>query len=242
MPCTLSILTNVFTGEGERARAIGIWSGTAGLGVAIGPILGGFLLGPLLVGVGLPHQRPDRPGRSRGLRIPRPQLEEPHDPGGRIRSAPCCRSSGIGLLLWGIIEAPNRTWTSPLILAALVGAAAIIGLFVVWERRSDHPMLPMQFFGNRRYSAAIAALALVLFALLGLFFLVTQYLQFSLGFSPLETGLGHRAGRPGPAGGGAVIGDAVPAIRHQGGGGRWPGLDRRGARAPVRGPPCTAPT
>ncbi len=189
MPCTLSILTNVFTGEGERARAIGIWSGTAGLGVAIGPILGGFLLVHYWWGsvflinvpialVGLvasaflvPNSRSPRPRRS--------------DPIGAVLSV-----VGLGMLLWGIIEAPSRTWSSPLIIAALAGSAAIIGLFVVWERHTDHPMLPMRFFGNRRYSAAIAALALVLFALLGLFFLVTQYLQFSLGFSPLRTGLG----------------------------------------------------
>ena len=95
---------------------------------------------------------------------------------------------GIGLLLWGIIEAPNRTWTSPLIVGPLAASLVTLTLFVVWERRSDHPMLPLDFFANRRYSAAIASLALLLFALLGLFFLFTQYLQFSLGFSPLQTG------------------------------------------------------
>ena len=95
---------------------------------------------------------------------------------------------GIGLLLWAIIEAPNRTWTSPLIVGPLAASLVILTLFVVWERRSDHPMLPLAFFANRRYSAAIASLALLLFALLGLFFLFTQYLQFSLGFSPLQTG------------------------------------------------------
>ena len=95
---------------------------------------------------------------------------------------------GIGLLLWGIIEAPIRTWTSPLIVGPLTASVVIIALFVVWERNIDHPMLPLEIFANRRYSAAIASLALLLFALLGLFFLFTQYLQFSLGFSPLETG------------------------------------------------------
>ena len=189
MPCTLSILTNVFTGEGERARAIGIWSATAGLGVAIGPILGGFLLvhywwgSVFLINVPIavaglvasaflvPNSRSPSPRRP--------------DPIGALLSI-----AGLGALLWGIIEAPNRTWTSPPILAALAGSAVLIALFVLWERHSDHPMLPLQFFGHRRYTAAIASLALVLFALLGLFFLVTQYLQFSLGFSPLRTGLG----------------------------------------------------
>ncbi len=69
-------------------------------------------------------------------------------------------------------------------------SAIIIGCFVVWERRIDHPMLPLQFFRKRRYTAAIASLALVLFALLGMFFLMTQYLQFCLGFTPIQTGLG----------------------------------------------------
>jgi hypothetical protein len=96
---------------------------------------------------------------------------------------------GLGLLLWGIIEATNRSWTSPLVIAALIGSAVILSGFVIWERRSDHPMLPMRFFRRRRYSAAIASLALVLFALLGMFFVMTQYLQFCLGFSPLKTGL-----------------------------------------------------
>ena len=189
MPCTLSILTAVFTSERDRSQAIGIWSGTAGLGLAIGPILGGFLLvhywwgSVFLVNV---------PIAAAGLvaaafLVPNSKSPEskPSDPVGAGLSI-----VGLGLLLWGIIEAPNRTWTSPLILAALAGSAVVIGLFVLWERHVAHPMLPLRFFADRRYSAAIASLALVLFALLGLFFLITQYLQFSLGFSPLETGLG----------------------------------------------------
>jgi hypothetical protein len=96
---------------------------------------------------------------------------------------------GGGSLLWGIIEAPSRGWSSPVIVGALTAAAVLIVAFVVWERRIDHPMLPLRFFSNRRYSVAIAALALVLFALLGMFFLMTQYLQFVLSYSPLEAGV-----------------------------------------------------
>jgi hypothetical protein len=76
-----------------------------------------------------------------------------------------------------------------LIEGALVAAAVLIAVFVVWERRIDHPMLPLRFFASRRYSVAIAALALVLFALLGMFFVMTQYLQFVLGYTPLEAGV-----------------------------------------------------
>ena len=188
MPCTLSILTNVFTADRDRARAIGIWSGSAGLGVAIGPMLGGFLLvhfwwgsvflinvpiavaGLIATAFLVPNSRSPSPRRP--------------DPLGAALSI-----VGIGLLLWGIIEAPDRTWTSPFVVGALAGSVVVIGFFVAWERRIDHPLLPLEFFGNRRYSAAIASLALLLFALLGLFFLFTQYLQFCLGFSPLKTGL-----------------------------------------------------
>ena len=188
MPCTLSILTNVFAAERERAAAIGIWSATAGLGVAVGPILGGillvhfwwgsvFLINVPIAALGLlasvflvPNSKNPAAKRS--------------DPMGAVLSI-----AGFSLLLWGIIEAPDRTWTSPLVLGAFALSAAVLTAFVVWERRSTHPMLPMRFFRSRRYSAAIGSLAMVLFALLGMFFLLTQYLQFFLGFSPLRTGV-----------------------------------------------------
>ncbi len=188
MPCTLSILTNVFTTERDRVRAIGIWSGSTGLGVAFGPILGGFLLAHFWWGsVFLVNVPIALIGLMAAIWLV-PNSKNPSsthpDPLGAGLSI-----LGLGLLLWGIIEAPGRGWSSPLIIGALTGASLTIAVFVIWERRVDHPMLPMRFFSNRRYSAAIAALALVLFALLGLFFLMTQYLQFVLGFSPLEAGL-----------------------------------------------------
>lgn len=186
MPCTLSILTNVFSTD--RGRAIGIWSATAGLGVAIGPILGGFLLvhywwgsvflinvpiavmGALAAIFLVPN--------SRNVQAKKP------DPVGVLLSI-----LGFGLLLWAIIEAPGRTWGAPPIVGALAGSVALIAGFIVWEHRRTDPMLPVSFFRRRRYSAAIASLALVLFALLGLLFLMTQYLQFVLGFSAFRAGL-----------------------------------------------------
>ena len=143
MPSTLSILTNVFTADRERARAIGIWSGAAGLGVAIGPMLGGFLLvhfwwgSVFLINV---------PVALIGLiatafLVPNsksPNARQP-DPLGAVLSV-----IGVGLLLWGIIEAPNRTWTSPIILGPLAACVVVIVLFVAWERSIDHPMLPLE--------------------------------------------------------------------------------------------------
>jgi EmrB/QacA subfamily drug resistance transporter len=188
MPCTLSILTNVFSADRDRGRAIGIWSATAGIGVAIGPILGGFLLvhywwgsvflinvpiaavGALAAVFLVPNSR-------------NAQAKKP-DPVGMLLSV-----LGFGLLLWAIIQAPGWTWGAPPIVGALAASAALIAGFVVWERSLADPMLPVSFFRNRRYSAAIASLALVIFALLGLLFLMTQYLQFVLAFSAFRAGL-----------------------------------------------------
>ena len=188
MPSTLSILTNVFTAEKERARSIGIWSGTAGLGVAIGPMFGGWLLvhfwwgSVFLVNV---------PIAVAGVVASIWLIPDSRDPVARPLDVPGALLStvGLALLLWGIIEAPSRSWTSPVVMAALAGAVAVITAFVLWERHTDHPMLPLEFFRMRRFSAAISSLAMVLFALLGMFFLVTQYLQFALGYDPLQTGL-----------------------------------------------------
>jgi EmrB/QacA subfamily drug resistance transporter len=188
MPCTLSILTNVFAAERDRVRAIGIWSGTTGLGVALGPILGGvllshywwgsvFLINVPIAAIGLvatiwlvPNSKNVHSARPDALGAGLSML-------------------GLGLLLWGIIEAPNRGWSSAPITGSLAGAVVLIIAFIAWERRIDHPMLPLRFFSSRRYSVAISALSLVLFALLGMFFLMTQYLQFDLGYTPLEAGV-----------------------------------------------------
>jgi len=188
MPCTLSILTNVFSTDRDRGRAIGIWSATAGLGVAIGPILGGFLLvhywwgSVFLINVPIAALG----GLAAIFLVPnsRNPRAKPLDPVGMLLSI-----LGFGLLLWAIIEAPSRTWTAPPVLGALAASAALIAGFIIWEHRRTDPMLPVSFFRSRRYSAAIASLALVLFALMGLLFLMTQYLQFVLGLSAFQAGL-----------------------------------------------------
>ncbi len=188
MPCTLSILTNVFTGERDRVRAIGIWSGTMGIGVALGPILGGVLLAHFWWGsVFLINVPIAFAGLIASIWLvpnsKNPSSMRPDAVGSFVSML------GLGLFLWGVIEAPNRGWTSPLIIGSLLAGGAFLTGFVIWERRIDHPMLPLRFFANRRYSVAIGALALVLFSLIGMFFLMTQYLQFDLGYSPLEAGL-----------------------------------------------------
>ncbi len=188
MPSTLSVLTNVFTDARERAQAIGIWSGTTGLGVAVGPVAGGWLLAHywwgsvFLVNV---------PICALGLVFMLWLVPNSRDPGAKQSDVvgAILSTGGMGLLLWGIIDAPSATWTSPRVLAALGAGAAVLGGFVVWERRSGHPMLELSLFRSRRFTAAIIAMGLVIFALMGGLFLLTQFLQFSLGYSAFGTGL-----------------------------------------------------
>jgi EmrB/QacA subfamily drug resistance transporter len=188
MPSTLSILTNTFSEARDRSRAIGVWSGTTGLGVAIGPVAGGWLLDHFWWGsVFLVNVPIALLGFIAALWIV-PNSKDPStkaaDPVGAGLSI-----LGMGLLLWGIIEAPDRSWTSPAILGSIGAAVAVLAVFWVWEKRSSHPMLQVSFFSSRRFSAAMGAMGLVMFALMGGLFLLTQYLQFSLGYTPLQTGL-----------------------------------------------------
>ncbi|HUC04154.1 MAG TPA: DHA2 family efflux MFS transporter permease subunit [Acidimicrobiales bacterium] len=188
MPSTLSILTNVFVDGRDRAKAIGIWSGTTGLGVAVGPVAGGWLLAHFWWGSVFLVNVPIALGGALAALALVPNSKDQHalraDPVGSALSI-----AAMGLLLWGIIEAPTDGWTSSSVLGALCGAAVVLAVFVTWEARSSHPMLRMAFFANHRFSVAISSMGFVIFALMGALFLLTQYLQFSLGLSALETGL-----------------------------------------------------
>ena len=188
IPAGLSILDNVFRDPRERARAVGIWGGTIGVGLAIGPLAGGLLLArfwwgsvffvnvPILIAGGIAAVRllPE----SRNARAARP------DPVGSLLSV-----LGLGLLLWAIIEAPTKGWTSAAVLAVGGAGLAMLGAFVAWEARITHPMLQLGFFRSRRFSAAVGAVALGMFSLFGAVFVLTQFLQFDLGFSPLQAGV-----------------------------------------------------
>jgi EmrB/QacA subfamily drug resistance transporter len=187
-PATLSLLTNVFTKRRERARAIGLWGATTGVGIAVGPIVGGWLLerfswssvfyalvpiaalGALLVAVAVPTSRdPEAP---------------PADRAGLILS-----STGMALLVYTIIEAPNHGWGSARTVAGLGGAAAVLAAFVAWERRARAPMLDVALFRNPRFSAASGAVTITFFSLMGFIFLVTLYFQFLKGYGAFSTGL-----------------------------------------------------
>jgi len=187
MPSTLSILTATFPPH-ERPKAIGIWAGVSGIGIAIGPVTGGWLLehadwGAIFL-VNLPFV-------AFALLAGRWLVPESADPAAPRLDLPGFGLSIVGLtaLVWAIIEAPSQGWTSPATLAGFGIAMAALGAFATWELRFSHPMLDFRLFRNPRFSGASAAITLIFFALFGTIFLLTQFLQAVLGYSALEAGL-----------------------------------------------------
>jgi EmrB/QacA subfamily drug resistance transporter len=186
MPSTLSLLTSVFPPK-ERSGAIAVWTGFAGAGGVIGTLIGGLVLNSfwwgsvffvsvpiavlalILVTVMCPSSKEDAVRKL--------------DPIGAALSV-----LGFGALLYGIIEGPEKGWTSVHALGAF--ALAIIGLvgFVLWEKRVTEPMLDMKFFAIRRFAIGAVGVTFVFLAMFAMFFLIAQYLQSVRGYSPLRSG------------------------------------------------------
>jgi EmrB/QacA subfamily drug resistance transporter len=187
MPATLSVIIDVFPRK-ERVKAIGIWAGVAHLGIPLGPVLGGWLLErywwgsvflinvPIVVAVLVagwllvPESRHPSPPRVDLL--------------GMVLS-----TASLASFLYAIIEAPESGWLGGEVIAGL-GLALIAGIgFIGHERRVPEPMLDLRLFGNARLKWGTIAITLAMFALAGLTFDLTQFLQFVKGYSPLEAGL-----------------------------------------------------
>ena len=187
-PATLSLISNVFTGRAERARAIGLWGAIGGVAIALGPIVGGWLLehfswssifvamgpvaaaGILLAAAAVPASKAPQGGRL--------------DLGGLLLS-----TAAAGLLVFTIIEAPAYGWGSARSVAGFAAAATLGALFTWRERRAEHPMLDIRLFRNMRFTAASASVTVSFFTLFGFIFLMTQYFQFIRGYGPLSTGV-----------------------------------------------------
>ncbi|TML12140.1 MAG: DHA2 family efflux MFS transporter permease subunit [Actinobacteria bacterium] len=188
MPATLSILTNVFTDARERAIAIALWSAVAGVAVALGPVSGGFLLEHFWWGSVFIINAPVVVVALVAGRMLVPTSRDPAAP--RIDWGGAALSIvGLTALVWAIIEAPERGWTSSAVVAGFALAIVVLAAFARWELRRDEPMLDLRFFTNPRFTAASAAITLIAFALFGFIFMATQYLQFILGYSALSAGV-----------------------------------------------------
>lgn len=187
-PSTLSILTNVFTDRRQRASAIGIWGATTGLAVAAAPMVGGWLLEHFWWGSVFLAMAPLAAVALVLVAVVVPRSRDPHTPPvdkpGLVLS-----TAGLAVLVFSIIEAPERGWLSARTLGGFAAVVALLGVFVVWERRQAHPMLDVTLFRSPRFSAASGAVAVAFFALFGFIFLVTQYMQLLRGYTPLQTGV-----------------------------------------------------
>ena len=187
MPATLSIITDVFPRE-ERGRAIGIWAGVAGLGIGIGPVVGGALLENFWWGSVFLINIPIVIGALVLGYFLVPASRDPESTPLDLKGA-ATSMVAISALVFGIIEGPSDGWTSGLVLTAF-GLTLVFGLaFVYFESRTDHPMLNLDYFKNRRFSGGATAISIAFFSLFGVIFLLTQYLQFVQGYSALEAGL-----------------------------------------------------
>ena len=187
-PATLSLLTNVFTERRERARAIGLWGAVGGAAIALGPIVGGWLLAHFSWGSIFIAMAPVAAVAAAGaaLAVPAsrsPEAARPDVPGLVLSSAT------MALLVFTIIEAPGYGWTAARTLAGFAVSAALLAAFIGAEARAAHPMLDVRIFRDRRFSAASAAVTVSFFTLLGFIFLITQYFQFVREYSALSAGV-----------------------------------------------------
>jgi MFS transporter, DHA2 family, multidrug resistance protein len=187
MPATLSLLTTIFPPH-ERRKAIALWAGFAGAGGALGPIVSGALLESYWWGSAVLVNVPIVALVLLAVAVFSPTSRDPEvtplDPVGALLSL-----VGLGALVYGIIEGPERGWTDGLVMTAYALAAVGLAGFVLWERRTAHPMLPLGLFRDRRMSVGSAVVTVAFFVMFGLFFLFTMYLQFVRGYSPLSAGL-----------------------------------------------------
>jgi DHA2 family multidrug resistance protein-like MFS transporter len=159
MPNTLSTITNIFP-EKERAKAIGIWAGLNGLGIVLGPIIGGFMVQhfnwnsiffinipvvivALILGqFFVPDTRDDKPRKLDIL--------------GNLLSL-----AGLAMLIYGLNTGGSRGWTDALVLGTIISSVVLIGLFIFWERRASQPLLDLGFFGIRDFLRVLASSSLL---------------------------------------------------------------------------------
>ncbi len=187
MPSTLSILTNVFPAH-ERPKAIAVWAGISGGGAAIGPIASGWLLEHFYWGsvflINVPFIAVAMVAGAILLPKSKDSENQPLDVPGALLSI-----VGLSSLVYAIIEGPHHGWLSTESLLTFAGSGLALGLFAVRELRTRYPMLDLKLFSDRRFSVASAGMSLTFFAMFGTFFLMAQYLQLVLDYSPFESGL-----------------------------------------------------
>ena len=187
-PTTLSLITNIFADPVKRAKAIGLWAAMVGVGVAAGPISGGWLLEHFSWGsvfmVNVPVAAVAIIGGVLFVPTSRDPAAPKVDVPGLILS-----SIGITALVYTVIEAPNWGWGSVHTAAGFAVAVVVLAAFALWERHTPHPMLDVSVFTNRRFSGGSLAVTAGFLTLFGFIFVITQYFQFIKSYSAFETGV-----------------------------------------------------
>lgn len=187
-PTTLGLITNIFTDPVTRAKAIGLWAAMVGVGVAVGPISGGWLLEHFWWGAIFMVNIPIAAVAILGGILFVPTSRDPAAPRvdvpGLILSA-----AGVTALVYTVIEAPTWGWTSTRAALGFAAAAALLVGFALVERRSTHPMLDVTVFANRRFSGGSLAVTAGFLTLFGFIFVITQYFQFIKEYSAFQSGV-----------------------------------------------------
>jgi EmrB/QacA subfamily drug resistance transporter len=187
-PSTLSLLVNVFVERRDRALAIGLWGATTGIGIATGPIVGGWLLEHFWWGSIFAFLGAIAVAIVALVALAVPTSKDPAAPSLDVPGL-ALSATGMTVLILGVIEAPDWGWRSPAALATIAAGVLLLAVFVLVERRVRYPMVDIALFRNPRFTAASASVAISFFALQGFIFLITQYFQFVKDYSPLGTGV-----------------------------------------------------
>jgi EmrB/QacA subfamily drug resistance transporter len=185
MPLTLTLLASVTAPE-KRGMALGIWGAMAGLGVALGPVIGGAITQSaswqwifwINVPVGillLPVVALVRESRGGAGKL---------DPVGVLLA-----TAGLFGVTFGLVRGNGHGWTSPQVLTALVAGGLLVIAFVAWQNRARNPMVPLEMFRDRGFSVVNGVALVMAFGMFGSVFLGAQYMQTVLGYSPLEAGV-----------------------------------------------------
>ena len=210
LPCTLASVLSLFPDPRERAKALGVWSATLGLGVVIGPVTGGVLLDHFWFGSIFLLNIPIAVTAFALTAWALPESRGPRRRGRLDLVGAGLAVLGAGAILWGLIEAPDSGWLSAPVLTALLVGLLTTTAFVLWERACSAPLFPARIFAFPGFRLGTASITILFFAVYGFLFALTQDLQLRLGYGPLAAGL-----RMLPAGVLLLSAAAAPAVAHR---------------------------
>ncbi len=188
-PCTLASVLYLFPDPGERRKALGFWSATIGLGVVIGPVVGGLLLDHFWFGAIFLLNVPIAALAFILVLVVLPESRGPVQRGRLDVPGAVLAVLGAGAILWSFIEGPSLGWGSPLVIENLIAGLVVAGGFIVWESSSQRPLLPLPAYRRVGFRVGTAAISVLFFGIYGFLFVLSQDLQVRLGYSALAAGV-----------------------------------------------------